>query len=1015
MEITLKTNAELKANAACKLDAFSSINLLSIKKSIAEMLSLIGRNDIFDQYTRHDISHVNMMLSSLDFIIPKDTAEKLTGADWLLIVLSVYFHDLGMLVTKKEYSERNKSKEYEEFRNNYLQDINNSDSLKTLTDDERDRFVYQEYVRYHHGNRISKWILQEESSYVYYDENVTSVVEGLVKDMRPLFRNDLAILCESHLLDDIDNLEKYKVGQSYGVSPNERGNVLYAALILRTADLLHITSDRTPTVQFRVLAPTNPKSQMEWCKQMAVSSISPKIAEDSEGNKNEELPMDTFEVNAFFEKEDGFFSLIEYLKYVRFQLRENHRINEIAKKKFASKYDYPWKDIDDSTIQTKNFERRQLAFSIDQNKVLSLLVGETLYNNMSVTLRELSQNAIDAVKVRQYEIQTEEIPVKAYIPTIDVYWYEDSRELLVCDNGTGMNMDIIENHLLKVGSSRYQEPSFQKKHPGYNSISRFGIGLLTCFLIADDVDILTNMDEREKPLLLKIRNVHGKYLLKHGCEKGSNLTLPYGVGTSIKLKVRPDVKDFNPEKILRNWIMIPGCKFFYHFNGNSSEIGFNTPREMYEKMLAVVMPSNSDNYKVLDFCENGIEMAILLKYNQYMKEWSMVEASQMWNNFSLGVVPCGISIEGIRIDTNTPGFNNKSFIAYANMTGEHAPRTNVARSNINSASLSKVLNSLYHLFFKYITEQKDRLCKEFSVTWAADEANWMLDSFLKDRRYSSQADFLDVDILKKQLSDTELLLIEKGGKREFSSLNKLKMEGHFWTIESQAFDAANHLLKEIKSSSISATALMAQLYGDNESLLGKRDVVLCKKRFYNLIDDILLRDFQISEIYLEDEQRRIDLKWEKSDNDSWTIIHKDMNSSRSKTFFIQTKNNISISNNNYDGIKSAYGIIIPIRSGNSGKLSDFFLSFLKDINNNNDEDVLAAQGLCLLVNSIFEQKQIITNWNNYISKIFEHHEGAFYQEYILKKVSQEKLLELCNESTFSLYDSSRWYRENQRG
>lgn len=30
------------------------------------------------------------------------------------------------------------------------------------------------------------------------------------------------------------------------------------------------------------------------------------------------------------------------------------------------------------------------------------------------------------------------------------------------DNGTGMNIDIIENHLLKVGSSRYQDPDFQK-------------------------------------------------------------------------------------------------------------------------------------------------------------------------------------------------------------------------------------------------------------------------------------------------------------------------------------------------------------------------------------------------------------------------------------------------------------------------------------------------------------------------------------------------------------------------
>lgn len=1012
MKITLKSKAEQRAEKACKLDAFTSINLLSIKKSISEMLSLIGRDEIFDQYTRHDISHVNMMLASLDYLIPKGTTERMTGADWLLIVLSIYFHDLGMLVTKKEYSERDKSKEYRDFQDNYLQDINNRESLKSLSDDDRQHFLYQEYVRCHHGDRIAKWILQEESSYVYYDENVTSVINGLVKDMRPLFRNDLAILCESHLLDDIDNLDKYKVGQSYGVSPDERGNVLYAALVLRTADLLHITSDRTPTVQFRIIAPTNPKSQIEWCKQNAVSSVSPKIAEDPEGNRDESLPMDTLEVNAFFENEDGFFSLIEYLKYVRLQLRENHRINEIAKKKYASKYDYPWKDVDDSTIQTKNFERRQLAFSIDQNKVLSLLVGETLYNNTSVTLRELSQNAIDAVKVKQYEIQTGK-GNETYTPTIDVYWYEETRELLVCDNGTGMNMEIIENHLLKVGSSRYQDPSFQKKHPGYNSISRFGIGLLTCFLIADDIDILTNMDEREMPLLLKIRNVHGKYLLKHGCEKDSNLKLPYRTGTSLKLKVRPNIRDFNPEKILKDWILIPGCKFHYHYNDNSISIGFKTPREIIEKVLSAVAPANTEVFKVLDYSENGIEMAILLKYNQYMKEWSMVEVSNMWSNSSLGVVPWGISIEGIRIDANTPGFNNRCFIAYANMTGEHAPRTNVARSNINSASMSKMLDSLYHIYIKHIAEQKDKLCKEFSVTWAADEAGWMLNSFLKDRRYMSQADFIDVNILKHQLSDAELLLVEKEEKREFFSLNKLKQIGHFWTLESQAFDAANRLLKEIKLSNTSATALMTQLYGD-KTLLEKLDVVLCKKRFYNIIDDILLRDFHICEVYLEDEQRRIDLKWEKEDNGYWCVIPRDHNSSKSTTFFIQVKDGVDISEMKYDGIKSAYGIIIPKRGGNEGKLSDFFLSFLEKIDMNEEEDAMAAQGLCMIITNIFEQKTSISNWNNYLTKIFEHREGNYYQEYVLKKVSKEQLLDLCNGSSFSLYDSSRWYRESQK-
>ena len=313
----------------------------------------------------------------------------------------------------------------------------------------------------HHGDRIASWIRNEDNAACYTDPKVLELIASIVADFRPMFKDDLATVCESHNLNDLDDFDKYKVKRAYGSSLEEQGNVFYAALIVRTSDLLHITSDRTPSIEYAIISPTNPISQEEWAKQNAVSSVSPKIAEDQDGNKDDTLPKDTFEVSAFFEKEDGFFSLIEYLKYAREELKNNHRLNEIAKKKYASKYDYPWKDIDDSTIQTKDFERRQLSFTIDQQKILSLLVGETLYNNLSVSLRELSQNAIDAVKVKLYELQDER-KADGFKPRVDVSWNPEERELMVCDNGTGMNMDIIENHLLKVGSSRYQDAEFQK-------------------------------------------------------------------------------------------------------------------------------------------------------------------------------------------------------------------------------------------------------------------------------------------------------------------------------------------------------------------------------------------------------------------------------------------------------------------------------------------------------------------------------------------------------------------------
>lgn len=1011
------SKAETFAIKACELDAFKSIKLDALKDKVTQMLSHIGDGGIFDQYTKHDISHINKMLESLDFIIPEDTQSKMTGADWILIVVSIYFHDLGMLVTRNEYENRNVSNEYKVFKQAYIEKEENAASLEGLDPDSIERFIYQEFVRLHHGDRIASWIRNEDNAACYTDPKVLELIASIVADFRPMFKDDLATVCESHNLDDLDDFDKYKVNRAYGSSLEENGNVFYAALIVRTADLLHITSDRTPSIEYAIISPTNPISQEEWAKQNAVSSVSPKIAEDQDGNKDDSLPKDTFEVSAFFEKEDGFFSLIEYLKYVREELKNNHRLNEIAKKKYASKYEYPWKDIDDSTIQTKDFERRQLSFTIDQQKILSLLVGETLYNNLSVSLRELSQNAIDAVKVKLYELQDER-KADGYKPRVDVFWNQEERELMVCDNGTGMNMDIIENHLLKVGSSRYQDADFQKKHPNYNSISRFGIGLLTCFLIADDVDILTQMDEKEKPLLLKVRNVHGKYLLKHGAEKNSNLKIKGTTGTSIKLKVRPSVKQFNPEQILTHWILIPNCGFYYHEDGIEKQIGFSTPKQLLEDVLKAKGISQDDQkYKIKEYNNDGIELAILLSYNSFMKEYSMVEASNIWlDQKDVFVTPWGMSIEGIRIDENTPGFNGHPFIAYANMTGKDAPKTNVARSNVNSASVNKMLESVYGLYLSNIENQQKDLQKDFSVTWVAEEMTWLLNAFLLTKDQYKRNDFSDQAILKEKLCETEILLIETEDKRKFCSLKDLVKNKHFWTMESEAFAAANRLLKEIKSTDKSAISLLRTLYGEEEAHLRDIDVLLCKQRYYNLIDDLILSKFEIENININEEQRRLDLFWSlKKKSEKWVVIDTDKRQRKfgwgRNMMFVQISDE-ELLGGNYDAIRSSFGLIIPKNSG----LSDFFANLLSVLNLEDEDDNAILENIASFITEMFSKYRdgINYDWKKMISREFDRDLNPNYYSFIFKKVSEDELVNACSNCKFRLYDTSKWYREKSR-
>jgi hypothetical protein len=91
---TLPTAAEERAQAATKFDAFA-VNLVDVRRTVAEILGQIGRFGFFNSYTKHNISHVDGMLRQLDWLIPETTRGEMSSADWLMTVLGIYFHDLG--------------------------------------------------------------------------------------------------------------------------------------------------------------------------------------------------------------------------------------------------------------------------------------------------------------------------------------------------------------------------------------------------------------------------------------------------------------------------------------------------------------------------------------------------------------------------------------------------------------------------------------------------------------------------------------------------------------------------------------------------------------------------------------------------------------------------------------------------------------------------------------------------------------------------------------------------------
>ena len=67
--------------------------------------------------------------------------------------------------------------------------------------------------------------------------------------------------------------------------------------------------------------------------------------------------------------------------------------------------------------------------------------------------------------------------------------------LAVKDNGIGMNQHIIDGYYTNIGSSYYKSREFYALMAETNSsfvpISRFGIGILACFMVCDNLEVVT--------------------------------------------------------------------------------------------------------------------------------------------------------------------------------------------------------------------------------------------------------------------------------------------------------------------------------------------------------------------------------------------------------------------------------------------------------------------------------------------------------------------------------------------
>lgn len=114
-------------------------------------------------------------------------------------------------------------------------------------------------------------------------------------------------------------------------------------------------------------------------------------------------------------------------------------------------------------------------FQVNLKGMIALL-SEHIYSNPNTFVRELLQNCVDAITALRNIDEN-------YAGRIDVYLNEDG-SLVFQDNGIGLKEEEVYRFLTVIGESSKRDTPDADDY-----IGRFGIGLLSCFVVTNEITV----------------------------------------------------------------------------------------------------------------------------------------------------------------------------------------------------------------------------------------------------------------------------------------------------------------------------------------------------------------------------------------------------------------------------------------------------------------------------------------------------------------------------------------------
>ncbi|WP_340021241.1 HSP90 family protein [Paenibacillus sp. FSL K6-1096] len=223
----------------------------------------------------------------------------------------------------------------------------------------------------------------------------------------------------------------------------------------------------------------------------------------------------------------------------------------------------------------ENQNRDTYRFQVNLSGMINILSNH-LYSSPKVFLRELLQNGIDAITARQdYSPAGYEGKIH-----VEVSGTSTGATLLVEDNGIGLNEAEIHEFLAMIGQSSKRGEDFLSTNTSF--IGRFGIGLLSCFMVSDDI-VMVTQSAKGGPALEWRGKPDGTYTIR-------KLEGEHAPGTKVFLRCRAGSEAYFEEANLQEGLFHYGALLPYPIqlvsDRNTRLINPQTPQWVKDPQLA---------------------------------------------------------------------------------------------------------------------------------------------------------------------------------------------------------------------------------------------------------------------------------------------------------------------------------------------------------------------------------------------------------------------------------------------